>query len=388
MDLYVVSGGNEYEEGSDYYVDRLYINDGGGKITKSTNLPSISSSGSRVIAHDYDSDGDLDLIVGGRVKAQLYPHQPKSSLLRNNGGTFEDVTSTVIPDFENCGMVTDIKTMDYDKDGDQDLLVVGEWMTPKMFSYDNGEFKDVSKDVMPENKAGWWFSSAVGDFDGDGDMDFIGGNVGMNNKFHPSAKKPFKVYAADFDNNGTNDIVLAKYDGSMLYPLRGKECSTEQMPFVSEKFPTYEGFANATMEDVYSSEKLASAYSLHVDEFHSGIFWNEGGKFRYEELPHLAQTSTIQDMLVKDVNGDNRLDVVIVGNMMGAEVETTKYDGSDGLVLINTGDGKLEPMPGRFSGLNVSDNTRDINTIKTNSGDELLLITASNGPLKVYKIGS
>lgn len=386
MDVYVVSGGNERPSDDAYYQDRLYINQGGGKIVKSNNIPTITSSGSRVIALDYDKDGDQDLIVGGRVKGQNYPRTPKSYLLQNDNGAFTDVTEQVIPGFQDCGMVTDFKPMDYDGDGDQDLLVVGEWMAPKMFQNEGSSFKDVSETVLPKNKEGWWFSVTTGDFDGDGDLDFAAGNIGMNNKFHPSEKKPFKVYASDFDDNGTHDIVLAKYDGDVIYPLRGKECSTDQMPFVSQKFPTYEGFAKASLEDVYTKEKLALAFSREVKEFHSGIFINNNGKFEYKELPRQAQMSCIQDMVYTDVNNDNINDLIVVGNIFGAEVETTKYDASDGLVMLGDGKGNFDPVPGYKSGLNVPFNTRDLELVETNNSDKLLLVTASNGPVSVYKI--
>lgn len=381
-DIYVVSGGNERPDGHAIYNDRLYLIENG-DISRSKNIPKLASSGMRVIALDYDSDGDSDLLIGGRVKAQLYPHTPKSYLLQNNGGVFTDVTQEIIPGLDKCGMVTDIKALDYDGDSDLDILVTGEWMSPKLFRYDAGKFEDISALAIPKDLEGWWLSLQVADLDNDGDMDFVAGNIGLNNKFHPSPSKPFKVYAGDFDKNGTNDCVLAKYDGDELYPSRGKECSTEQMPFVSEKFPTYEGFANATLEEVFTEEKLAEAFSLEVKEFKSGVFLNEGGKFVYHALPNMAQTSAVQDIIIRDVNGDSSPDLIIVGNMYGAEVETVRYDASDGLVLLNNGSAEFTPIGIKESGLNVPYNTRDIVKARTPKGD-LMIVTSNNGPIKVY----
>jgi hypothetical protein len=385
-DIYVVSGGNEKAHGNAIYHDRLYLVDNG-NIVRSNGIPKIASSGMRVINLDYDSDGDMDLLIGGRVKAQLYPFAPQSFLLENDGGKFTDVTQKVIPDFEYCGMVTDMKTFDYDNDSDLDLLVTGEWMSPKVFRNDNAIYTDISEEVIPADLAGWWLSVEVADLDGDGDMDFVAGNIGLNNKFHPSVKKPFIVYANDFDKNGKNDIVLAKYDGDKLYPSRGKECSTEQMPFVSEKFPTYEGFANATLEEVYTEEKLEESLRLEVKQFSSGVFINEGGTFIYQALPNKAQMSAVQDILIKDVNADSHPDLILIGNMYGAEVETVRYDASDGLVLLNDGKLGFKPSSINESGLYVPYNSRDISLVNTPKG-EVMVVTSNSAPVQVFSFNS
>jgi hypothetical protein len=374
QDLYVVSGGSEYDPNSANYQDRLYLNDGKGNYSKATNaLPSFKESGQCVIAHDYDADGDLDLFVGGRIVPGKYPAPANSYLLQNNDGKFKDVTDEVAAEMRNLGLVTDAIFNDYDQDGDIDLVMVGEWMPITMFQNDGGKF---TKQTI-ENSNGWWWSIESGDFDKDGKDDFILGNLGKNHKFKASKDKPFTVFGNDFDNNGTNDIVLASYSSDKeLLPVRGRECSSQQMPFVAEKFPTFDGFAKANIETIYTAEKLGESIKYEVQSFKSIVLKNlGGGQFDIQPLPNAAQIAPIRDMHVADIDKDGNLDVIAVGNMFGVEVETVRHDAGTGFFLKGDGNGGFTPEAPQKSGFFVPNDARNMVVI---GKEKPLFIVANN----------
>lgn len=354
VDLYVASGGSEWVPGSERYADRLYLNDGNGNFSKAPagTLPRNYESGQAVAAGDFDNDGDLDLFVGGRIVPDKYPAPANSYLLRNEGGQFTDVTAEVAEGLNPLGLVTDALFSDYDGDGDADLLVVGEWMPLTVLNNDNGTFRNHTEQAGMAQTGGWWWSIAEGDFDGDGDMDYMAGNLGKNAKFKASAEKPFLVYQSDFDKDGTNDVVLAGYYKGKQVPVRGRECSSQQMPFIAEKYPTFEGFANASLEDIYSQQALKQANKREVHNFYSALFLNQGnGQLEKHKLPVQAQFAPVQDIQVRDINQDGLLDAILVGNLYGAEVETVRYDAGTGLCLLGDGQGHFRPVTVQESGL-------------------------------------
>jgi hypothetical protein len=376
LDLYVVSGGNEEPEGSAWYQDRLYINNGSGTFANALNaLPQTTSSGSVVIASDVDGDRDLDLFVGGRVVPGGYPAAPQSYLLINEGSTFRDGTDERAPGLSRIGMVTDAVFSDYDGDGDQDLLLVGEWMPLVIFRNDGGSFVLIEAPVSGCT-SGWWFSINDEDLDADGDPDYVLGNVGLNNKFHPNQDHPLKVYANDFDNNGTTDIVLAKASGDSYYPVRGRQCSSQQMPFILEKCPTYKSFSESTVEVLYE-DGLDGAIALDACEMASMILMNSAGSFTRSYLPNEAQASPLTSTLIFDVNGDGRKDILGAGNFFGAEVETVRYDAGLGIVLTSTPDG-FTSWPLSATGFYVPGNVHDMALIHLGTAKEVVILVGNN----------
>lgn len=385
LDLYVTSGGNEYMRKSPEMEDRLYVNNGSGNFTYASDaIPlGFGSSSSVVRSGDIDGDGDLDLFVGGRTTPKVYPYPPQSKLLINNDGKFLNVTSTHAPQLEMAGMVTDAEFIDLDRDGDLDLLMVGEWMNPKIFENRGGTFKDQS-DVWGTNSlVGWWYSLDYGDFDNDGDIDIVAGNLGWNSKFHASPSHPLQIYLADFDDNGKHDIVLAKNQGNMVYPVRGRECSSEQMPFIKDKYPDYDGFAKASLFEIYDPNKLANSIQFSATQMRSVMLLNEGGKFKKIDLPERAQIAPIQDFIVKDLNADGNLDLIVAGNMYGTEVETVRQDAGDGLVMIGNGDGTFRAIPSHESGFHASGDVKDLLLVHTKNG-EVIFVASNDAPVRSF----
>lgn len=334
LDLYVVSGSNENERGSSLLKDRLYINKSG-KFTDASNLlPDIYDSGFTVEAFDYDSDGDQDLFVGGRQIPGKYPVPASSYILINEQGKFVDATDEVAPELKDLGMVTDAVWADYNGDGLTDLIIVGEWMPMTIF-LNNGH--DLRKQAIrgTENSVGWWNSILAADFDEDGDLDFVLGNNGLNYKYKATKDEPFDIYVSDFDDNGSLDIVLGYYNEGNQFPLRGRQCTSNQMPFIKDKFPTYHDFGSASLIDVYDKDKLDSATQYHVNTFASSYVENKGKNgFEFYELPEWAQISSVNKILAMDFNNDNHLDLILGGNLYQSEVETPRNDASLGLILI------------------------------------------------------
>ncbi|MBW2939126.1 VCBS repeat-containing protein [Aureisphaera sp. CAU 1614] len=340
LDLYVVSAGYELKENSPLLQDRLYTNDGKGNFKKdATALPKMLVSGKAIAVSDIDGDNDLDIFVGGNVVPGKYPLTPQSFLLKNEGGKFVDVTSEN-QELANVGMISEVLFTDYDGDNDKDLLLVGEWMTPTLFKNNQGSFSKDKAAKGLENLEGWWFSATQADLDGDGDIDYILGNLGANNKFHPSKEKPLFISAKDFDNNGTFDVAMSKISNGKVVPVRGKECSSQQNPFLLDKIKTYKEFAHLEFKDIYGEDELKDAFKLQAHEFESVLVFNEGnGNFKVVHLPNDAQMGPTMATLVKDINGDGNLDILGVGGLYDAEVETVRYDGNFGYVLLGDGNG-------------------------------------------------
>ncbi len=381
-DIYMVSGGgNEFEFDSEYLQDRLFINDGKGNFSRSENgLPPMITSGNRVYSFDYDKDGDLDLFVGGRVIPKNYPLPADSYLLENvstkGNPKFIDVTSKNAPDFKELGMVTSAVWTDIDKDGWTDLMIVGEWMPITVFRNNEGSFENITKKLDLQDTNGWWFSIQQADFDKDGDMDYIVGNLGLNYKYKANKEETFDIYVNDFDKNKSNDIVLSYYDEGIEYPVRGRQCSSDQIPAIKKKFKDYDEFSTATLEDVYTKKDLNRSLHYKVRSFASIYLENNDGDFIIKKLPNYAQISIINQILVKDFDNDSNLDIVIAGNLYGSEVETPRNDAGIGLYLRGNGKGAFEPVRTYDSGLFINGDTKDLAMIKI--GDNNYIIAAKN----------
>lgn len=388
-DLYVVSGGNAFKPFAEQYSDRLYINDGLGNFSPTTNniFGQHKFSGKSVATIDFDQDGDLDLVVGNRIEPQAYPKPVRSILYENQNGEFYDVTKDIALGLSSFGIVNKVIATDFNNDGWEDLIAVGEWSHIGMFENQRGIFKDVSKKNGLDKAKGWWFNVTETDVNNDGLKDYIVGNVGLNSKFKASAEKPFKVYANDFDGNGSFDIVLSKeYKGSYV-PVRGKECSTQQMPFISEKFKTYNAFAQATIGDIYG-EKLNTSYQLEATEFESILLRNKGnGMFEKIPLPVEAQAFPLLACVLKDVNADGYQDLILAGNIYNTEVESPRLDAGSGMVLIADRKGSYTPLSSTKSGLYIPGNVKDIKIVHhEDSNSDYLLAAKNNDLLSVFEV--
>ena len=377
-DIYMVSGGNEFANNPDMLQDRLYVNDGQGNFTKVKEaLPKMLTSGSRVYSADYDNDGDLDLFVGGRLVPGNYPAPADSYILENVSTKgipkFIDVTDKIAPGLKKLGLVTSASWSDYDKNGSLDLIVTGEWMPITVFKNTKGKFKNVTEKLDLGDTTGWWFSIKEGDFDNDGDLDFVVGNLGLNYKYKATKEETFDIYFNDFDKNKTNDIVLSYYNEGEKFPVRGRECSSQQIPVIKVKYENYESFANATLEDIYSEKDLEKSLHYQVKSFASVYLENKNGKFVLHQLPNLAQLSSINQIIVKDYDNDNNLDIVVAGNLYSSEIETPRNDASNGLFLRGDGKGNFEPIVGRKSGLFAPNDVKDMAVIEIKGSDYIMV---------------
>ncbi len=380
QDLYVVSGSNEYNFDSPMMQDQLYINNGNNSFSNASDqLPKMVTSGQKVIAGDYDNDGDQDLFIGGRQTPGYYPFAPRSYLLENVDGKLIDVTERTIA-LMGPGMITDAEFIDLDSDKDLDLVVVGEWMAPSFYRNDDGTFVDISSQYGTQNEVGWWTSVTIGDFNNDQKPDFVFGNIGLNNKFHPSKQHPLEIYTADFDKNGTYDIVLGEYENGTCYPVRGKQCSSEQMPFVSQKFPTYGEFAVADLEKIYGEKSLEDALHFSATEFRSIVLMSAEGKYDIQPLNNYAQMGPLNAIVVLDINGDNHLDILGCGNNFAAEVETIRYDGGRGVCLLGDGAGNFKNVFPTESGFFVNADAKDMKIL-----NDLVVVTSNNNCLLFFK---
>ena len=387
LDLYVVSGGNESFGNSIEQFDRVYRNDGKGNFTRDKDaLPPMFTNKSCVKPFDLDKDGDLDLFVGGRVVPFNYGKTPKSYLLVNNGkGIFADKTKELAPEIETAGMVTNAIWADTDKDGDADLTVIGDWMPIQTYQNTKGKFKIVDNGLT-ENR-GFWQGIVANDFDRDGDIDFVVGNLGTNTKFrkNPSGNR-LKMYIKDIDGNGSVEQILVYNRGDKWFPVATKDEMGKQIPSIINKhFTDYSQYAGKEISDLLSSNELDGAEEKQVNTLESVYLENLGdNKFKLKSLPTLAQTSKIMTLLLDDYDGDGIKDIIVGGNFYGSNMYQARYDGSYGLILKSDGKGNFKSIIASQSGLLLNDEIRDIQQIKVNKLP-YYLIARNNNSLQIFK---
>tara|TARA_R110002049_G_scaffold309250_2_gene519259 strand:+ start:1791 stop:5069 length:3279 start_codon:yes stop_codon:yes gene_type:complete len=388
MDLYVVSGGNSFNEDSIELQDRLYINDGRGNFAKRTTaLPKMLTSGSSVAASDIDGDGDLDLFVGGRLVPGKYPTAPRSYILENNGqGIFKDITTTVNPNLEYPGMVTDVLWTDFDNDKLEDLIIVGEWMGIRTFKNTAGKLVELSGDNGLKDSEGWWNSIEQGDFDHDGDMDYIIGNFGRNSQLRTSISEPVTLYTKDFDNNGSLDPILCAFNMGEEFPVFSKDDMVGQLSGLKGKYLNYSDYASAKITDVFSAEELKESMVLKAKNYDTSYVENLGnGQFKLIPFPDNTQFSPVYGILVDDFNNDGNEDVIVGGNFFGTRVKFGRYDANKGDLLFGDGKGKFTPSTVMESGLNIDGEVRDITKITIADKTEVILFVRNNNSIAEYK---
>ncbi|MCH8330903.1 MAG: VCBS repeat-containing protein, partial [Bacteroidetes bacterium] len=387
QDLLVVSGGSEFAPSSQVYTDRLYFNDGQGNFSnKQEMLRGLPVSSSCVATADFDKDGDIDAFVGGRLMPGQYPYPARSQILVNNSGTLVDLTNQVCSQVQMPGMVTSAVWVDIDNDDWLDLVIVGEWMKVTVLKNDKGVLYDISNEAGFDKTNGWWNKVVAADMDNDGDQDLILGNLGYNSKFQASIDEPFTVYSHDFDNNGTLDIVLGYYIQGVCVPVRGRQCSSEQIPTIKESFPSYNKFGRASLKEVYQ-QGLEIALHYEAYQLASCYAENQGdGTFILRPLHAQAQFSTVYAIITEDFNKDGHKDLLIAGNFWHPEVETIRNDASVGLLMTGNGKGQFEPVPVTESGFFAPLDVKDMEIMRnTADGSTLIFVANNNDALQIYR---
>lgn len=395
LDLYLVSGSNEFMNGNEFYTDRLMINDGKGNFQlKNENMPSIQASGSVVTAEDFNKDGFTDLFIGGRTPFAKFPLPEKSFLLLNENGILNDVTDSIAPELRNIGMLNDAIWQDFDNDGRKDLIVTGEFMSITFFKNEKTGLKKIEQTGL-DNLFGWWNSIEGADFDKDGDIDFIVGNLGGNNLFQPSTNRPVTILYKDFDNNGTIDPVsfafFRKNYSDTTYasvPVNFGGDLYGQSPLFRDKFNMYKEYAKTTQETLFKKEELDGAQNLKANFDKSIYVENLGdGKFKYKALPFETQFSPIKDIALTDFNNDGNIDLLLVGNDYGNEVFIGKYDASNGILLKGDGKGNFKTIPTVESGFLADGDAKTVSKVKSANGtNDYYIVTQNRGPLKIFQV--
>ncbi len=357
-DLLITKGGVAEDAGSPAYQPRLYLNDGRGGFDKAPagTLPPWTESTGVAVAADFDHDGRLDLFIGGRVVPGAFPTAPRSVLLANRGGRFVDVTDEIAPALRKVGMVTSALWSDVDGDGWSDLLLTLDWGRVMYFHNDAGKRFDDWTDRAGFGAAGvgWWNSITGGDLNGDGRPDYVVGNVGLNTKYHADPEQPTQLYYGDLDDTGRAHLLEAQYEQGKLYPVRGLAQLQRVLPGLARKFPSFESYATATLDDVVPAERLAKAERWAATELRSGVFLSQpDGRYRFEPLPRLAQIAPVFGVAIGDFDGDGCADVYAVQNSYAPIPETGRFDGGLSLLLKGDGHGHLSPIPVADSGLLV-----------------------------------
>jgi hypothetical protein len=393
LDLLVTCGDTRYEDGSDYYRPRLYTNDGKGHFTLQ---PTAIPSGVRTIAGcvsigDYDGDGDMDLFIGGRV-AGTYPLAPRSYLLRNDKGHFTDVTAAVCPALERPGMITSAVWADLDGDHQTDLIIAGEWMPIRIFHNDQGRLKEITDSTGLTQMNGMWRSLAVTDIDGDGDLDIIAGNLGLNCEYRADANEPMLLLAKDLDGNGSIDPLFFYYikdnDGIRRpFPAINRGQFARQVPAVKKRFLYNHDYALAGLEDIFKVWSKDGMLQLSCNETRTCYLENRGhGKFVKHPLPPEAQFAPVNTILCEDLDHDGYKDLLLAGNEYQTEVMTGRYDASYGCFLKGSKSGSFTPIPPVSSGLILTGDVKNMKSIRSTSGQTLVLAAVNNDSLRVYKV--
>lgn len=390
QDLYVVSGGSGLPPGHPMYRDRLYINNNGKLILNEAALPDIRVCGSKVTASDFDKDGDLDLFIGGRVNLEKYPLPPQSTLLLNeskNGKViFRDITSS-IKDLSSLGMVSDALWTDFDNDGWQDLIVVGEWMPITLLKNEKGMLKNVTSTYGLDNSTGWWNSLTAADFDKDGDIDYVVGNLGLNTRFKASETEPLEIYAKDFDNNGFVDPVITYYIDGVQHPIYGRDLLFKQLSYLQNRFQGYEKYSKAPFSEIFTKGELQNSYHADAKILTSVFIENQGNKFVIKALPYEAQVAPVFGLLTGDYGNNGTMEVLGIGNSYSSDVETGHYGALTGLNLKYQ-NGNFANKKSRETGFIVNGDGKGLAELSLKNGNRLIIAVQNNEPLVTYTITS
>ena len=373
-DLVVASGGNEYYGKDEHLLPRLYLNRGGGRLERSADaFRDMDMTLSTVVVNDFNKDGSNDLFFGGRAVPFAYGMVPRSYLLLNDGkGAFRDAASELAPGLSKVGMVKDAEVADIDGDGDGDLLLALEWGGITAFMDEGGRY--VKKTLSPLK--GWWNFVKSFDADGDGDLDLLAGNHGLNSRLKATRERPVRLYVSDFDDNGTQDQVLTYHPGEAEIPFANKAELEKQMPMLKKKFLYAEDFANAGMSDIFGRDRLNDAIVLSADHFEHTLFINEGsGRFKAVTLPFPTQFSACRDAQLTDHDGNGSPDLLLFGNFHGNSVQMGRQDADFGTLLLNRGGGRFEA--GTIPGLVVKGESRRVSALR--AGGRTMYVVARNG---------
>ena len=360
LDLVIASGGNEYYGKDAHLLPRVYLNDGKANFKKLEGaFNNIYVTQSCIVPFDFNGDGFVDLFIGGRVVPWEYGKTPQSYLLQNDGtGKFVDVTEKYAKELANIGMVTNALWFDINRDGQKDLIVSCEWGGIYAFINNKGSF---TKKILTDKK-GWWNFILPVDINNDGNIDLIVGNLGLNSRLHASDKEPVRLYYNDFDDNGKKEQILTYYLNGKEIPFANKDELTKQMPVIKKKFLYAADFANATLEEIFTKEKLREAQLLTANYFSNSVLINQGNlNFTIEALPWEAQLSPMHDAQIVDANGDNLPDILLAGNYYDNNIQMGRYDADYGTLLINKGNGKFETE--KLNGLQIKGQVRHIKPI-------------------------
>jgi enediyne biosynthesis protein E4 len=386
-DLYCVSGSTEFGNNSLYYRHRFYRNLGKGKFAAdAAALPVIDCSGATVNAADFDRDGDLDLFIGGRVSPVSYPVAPHSYVLQNNGkGIFTDVTKVVAADLHSAGMVSSALWSDFDQDGWVDLMLTGEYMSVDFYRNNEGILQKINEPFADHHPVGWFNSLVAGDFDRDGDPDYVAGNLGLNSLLSASPAQPVSVYAKDYNNDGKIDPVLCRYIQGREYITHYRESLTDQLVGLKKSLNSYAEYGRKTFGEIITPTMQKGALVLRANEFATIYIENLGkGKFRFSAMPAALQFAPVYGMLVADVNQDNKPDLLSVGNSYASDPVTGRYDAAIGTCLLGNGHGGFSFCSGN-TGFMVTGDAKALAEIQLGNGERLVLASQNSDSLKVFK---
>jgi hypothetical protein len=378
QDLFVVSGGVECAPGDEALRDRLYLNDGRGTFARAIEaLPDLRDSGGCLAITDVDLDGDLDVFVGGRLIPGQYPLSPWSRLLINDGGRFSEKDKPIL-----AGLVTGVVWADIDGDDWVDLISTTEWGSVKVWKNEQGRLQEQTVESGLGELSGWWNAIAAGDVDNDGDIDFAITNAGLNTKYHA----PVSLYYGDHEGSGIMHLIEAEFINDTLFPIRGKSCSTAAIPTLGERFQTYDAFARASLQEIYTPQRLQAAHHFQATTLEHGILLNDGsGKFQFHPLPRLAQAAPSRSVAMADFNQDGNLDLVLAQNFFGPQPETGRMDGGVSLVLLGNGRGDFEPLWPDTSGVVVPGDASSVIVADLDgNGSNDLLFGINDGEAVLY----
>ncbi|HEY5749646.1 MAG TPA: FG-GAP-like repeat-containing protein [Chryseolinea sp.] len=391
-DLYIATGGSEKPKDSPVYKDYLYLNDGKGKFNLANDaLPEHLQSGSSVIASDYDRDGDLDLFVGGRIVPGEYPLPAASYIFRNDSKSgechFTDVTQELAPGLLKAGLVTSALWTDVDNDGWADLLIAGEFMPITCLKNKDGKsFAPYATEAF-QHTSGWWNSFVAADFDQDGDMDYIAGNLGLNSRYHGTPREPLCIYAKDYDKNGSVDPVMTYYLQGQKYIVHTRDELISQITVMRHRFVHYAEYSEATFDDSFLKSEVDDAYKVCAENFQTSYIENQGnGKFAIKALPLETQFAPTYGMTTADFDGDGFTDVLMTGNMFSAEVSSGRYDASVGVFLRGDGHGHFKLVNARESGFYADGDAKGAALLQQPSGNALMIVANNASPLKAFAI--